>query len=57
MFTQPLCELIGISSQERSEMAGLEDGVMGAGMSRGRQTHNLKCHGVGITLSPALLAL
>lgn len=27
------------------------------GMSRGRQTHNLKCHAVGITLSPALLAL
>lgn len=26
------------------------------GMSRGRQTHNLKCHAVGITL-PALLAL
>lgn len=26
-------------------------------MSRGRQTHNLKCHAVGITLSPALLAL
>lgn len=27
------------------------------GMCRGRQTHNLKCHAVGITLSPALLAL
>lgn len=27
------------------------------GMSRGRQTHNLKCHAVGFTLSPALLAL
>lgn len=26
-------------------------------MSRGRQTHNLKCHAVGITLSPVLLAL
>lgn len=27
------------------------------GVSRGRQTHNLKCHAVGITLSPELLAL
>ena len=27
------------------------------GVVGGRQTHNLKCHAVGITLSPALLAL
>jgi hypothetical protein len=33
-----------------------EDGWLG-GVVGGRQTHNLKCHAVGITLSPALLAL
>lgn len=39
-------------------MEGLEGGMMDVGeVSRGRQTHNLKCHAVGITLSPALLAL
>ena len=30
---------------------------VGGGVVGGRQTHNLKCHAVGITLSPAPLAL
>lgn len=50
-------ELVHINVCQDIKMEGLEDGMMDAGMSRGRQTHNLKCHAVGITLSPALLAL
>lgn len=47
---------IGISLHFRHKY-GIKMGRPVDGMSRGRQTHNLKCHAVGITLSPALLAL
>lgn len=55
MFVQSLwwveLELVYIVSN------GIKMGRQVDEMSRGRQTHNLKCHAVGITLSPALLAL
>lgn len=51
-------ELVHIKVCQYIKMEGLEGGMMDVGeVSRGRQTHNLKCHAVGITLSPALLAL
>lgn len=50
-------ELVHIDVYKRHKNVRSEWGCDGWRMSRGRQTHNLKCHAVGITLSPALLAL